>query len=74
MWDTILCSGPACNIAILVNAIYNIVDQIFTDYLDQKKINNFDMVDKPIVKGKHEPIITEEIYFKIQNILNEIQY
>lgn len=44
--------------------------QFVPDYLEQKKINNFDMVEKVIVKGTHEPIISEEQYCKVQEILD----
>ena len=30
------------------------------DYLEQKKIKNFDYVDKVVVEGTHEPIVTKE--------------
>jgi len=44
--------------------------QFVPDYLEQKKINNFDMVEKVVVKGTHEPIISEEQYCKVQEILD----
>ena len=40
------------------------------DYLVQKKVRNRGEVDKVVVKGKQEPIITEELYEKVQTILN----
>lgn len=39
------------------------------DYLEQKKIKNFDYVDKVVVEGKHEAIITKEEFEKVQKIL-----
>lgn len=38
-------------------------------YLDQKKIKNHGEVDYLKVRGKHEPIITEEEFEKVQEIL-----
>lgn len=39
------------------------------DYLEQKKIKNFDYVDKVVVEGTHEPIVTKEEFEQVQNIL-----
>lgn len=39
------------------------------DYLTQKKIKNKGDVEKVVVKGTHEPIITEEQFKKVQLIL-----
>ena len=36
--------------------------QYVPDYLEQKKINNYDEVDKIEIMGKHEPIISEELF------------
>lgn len=44
--------------------------QFVPDYLEQKKINNHDMVEKVIVKGTHEPIISEKQYFQVQEMLD----
>lgn len=38
------------------------------DYLKQKKIKNNGDIEMTIIKGKHEPIITEEEYNKVQEI------
>lgn len=58
---------------ILNNAFYcgTIVyrKEIVPDYLEQKKIRNFDYVDKVVVEGTHEPIITKEEFEKVQAIL-----
>lgn len=43
--------------------------QFVPDYLEQKKINNFDYVDKVVVEGTHEPIITKEEFEQVQKIL-----
>lgn len=43
--------------------------QFVPDYLEQKKINNFDFVDKVVVEGTHEPIITKEEFEGVQKIL-----
>ena len=43
--------------------------QYVPDYLTQKKINNKGEVERIIVKGKHQPIITEEEFDKVQNII-----
>lgn len=42
--------------------------QYVPDYLEQKKVNNFGSVDKIVVKGKHEPIVTEEEFYKVKDI------
>jgi DNA invertase Pin-like site-specific DNA recombinase len=44
--------------------------QFVPDYLEQKKINNFDYVDKVVVEGTHEPIITKEEFEQVQKILS----
>ena len=43
--------------------------QYVPDYLEQKKVNNFGSVDKIVVKGKHEPIVTEEEFYKVKELL-----
>lgn len=40
------------------------------DYLEQKKIRNFGDVENIVVKGRHEPIITEEEFERVQKIMN----
>lgn len=44
--------------------------QYVPDYLEQKKINNNGAVDYVIVKGKHEPIVTEEEYNEVMKRIN----
>lgn len=44
--------------------------QFVPDYLEQKKINNFDYVDKVVVEGTHESIITKEEFEQVQKILS----
>ncbi len=44
--------------------------QFVPDYLEQKKINNFDDETKVIVEGQHEPIISKEDYFKVRHMLD----
>lgn len=44
--------------------------QFVPDYLEQKKINNYDYVDKVVVEGNHEPIVSKEEYQKVQEILS----
>lgn len=39
------------------------------DYLEQKKIKNFDYVDKVVVEGTHKPIVTKEEFEQVQKIL-----
>ena len=39
------------------------------DYLDQKKIKNHGEIEHIKVKGKHEPLITEEEFEKVQEML-----
>ena len=59
---------------ILHNAFYcgTIVyrKQYVPDFLEQKKINNFGDVEKIVVEGTHEPIISKEDFAKVQEILN----
>lgn len=38
------------------------------DYLEQKKVNNFGKIPFLTVKGKHEPIVTEEEFNTVQKI------
>lgn len=40
------------------------------DYLEQKKVRNFDYVDKVIVEGTHQPIITKEEFEQVQKIIS----
>lgn len=42
------------------------------DYLEQKKIKNKGEVEQIIVKGKHEPIVTEEEYNQVMQKFNEL--
>ena len=44
--------------------------QYVPDFLEQKKINNYGEVDNIIVKGTHEPIVTEEEYERVMAIMN----
>lgn len=44
--------------------------QFVPDYLEQKKINNFDDDTKIIVEGHHEPIISKEDYYKVREMLD----
>ncbi len=59
---------------ILKNAFYcgTVVyrKEVVPDYLEQKKIKNKDLVDKIVVEGKHEPIISKEDFDKVQEIMN----
>lgn len=43
--------------------------QYVPDYLEQKKIKNYDYVDKVVVEGTHDPIVTKEEFQKVQEIL-----
>lgn len=45
--------------------------QFVPDYLEQKKINNHGEVEVTRVRGKHEPIISEEEYFAVQRRLSK---
>lgn len=42
--------------------------QYVTDYLEQKKINNYGEVEQIVVEGEHEPIVTKEEFQKVQAI------
>lgn len=44
--------------------------QYTPDYLEQKKINNFGVIDLTKVKGTHEPIVTEEEFERVQKIMD----
>lgn len=44
--------------------------QYVPNYLEQKKINNYDEVDKIEIMGKHEPIISEELFNDCQRRLD----
>lgn len=44
--------------------------QYVPDYLEQKRINNYDEVDKIEITGKHEPIVSEELFNDCQRRLD----
>lgn len=44
--------------------------QYVPDYLEQKKINNFDDVEKIVVRGTHETIVTEEEFYQVKKMLD----
>ena len=41
------------------------------DFLEQRKVKNFGAIDFTYVKGKHEAIVTEEEYQRVQKIMDE---
>jgi DNA invertase Pin-like site-specific DNA recombinase len=41
------------------------------DFLEQKKIKNFGDIELTKVKGEHEPIVTEEEYYRVQEMLSK---
>ena len=41
------------------------------DYLEQKRAKNNGELDRIIVEGKHQPIVTKEEFEKVQNLLAE---
>lgn len=43
--------------------------QFTPDFLDQKKINNFGEIERLRVRGRHEPIITEDEFYRVQEIM-----
>lgn len=43
--------------------------QYTPDFLEQKKINNFGEIEQTIIKGTHQPIITEEEYQQVQELM-----
>lgn len=45
--------------------------QYVPDYLEQKKINNFDAVEKVVVEGNHPPIVSKEEYAKVREMMDE---
>ena len=40
-----------------------------TDYLEQKHVINHGEVEKIIVKGKHNPLVSEEDFYKVQKMI-----
>lgn len=42
--------------------------QYVPDYLDQKKVNNHGEAEQVVVEGKHEPIISKEMFKKAEEI------
>ena len=67
-WD---CSGIS---RVLHNEFYSGIivyrKNYVPDYLEQKKIRNYDQVQKVEVQGKHQPIVTEEEYLRVQKLVN----
>lgn len=43
--------------------------QFTPDFLEQKKINNFGEVERLRVKGRHDPIVTEDEFNKVQVLM-----
>lgn len=43
--------------------------QFTPDFLEQKKINNFGEIESLRVKGRHEPIVTEDEFNRVQEIM-----
>ena len=43
------------------------------DYLEQKKINNHGEIERTLVQGTHEPIVTVEEFEKVQEIMKSHQ-
>lgn len=43
--------------------------QFTPDFLEQKKINNFGEIERLRVKGRHEPIVTEDEFNRVQEIM-----
>ena len=41
------------------------------DYLKQKKIKNYGEIELTQVKGRHEPIVTEEEFERVQRIMEQ---
>ena len=41
------------------------------DYLEQKRVRNFGEIELTQVKGRHEPIVTEEEFFRVQKMMAE---
>ena len=64
--------GPAVN-RVLQNPFYcgTVVyrKQYVPDYLEQKSINNFGEVEKIVVEGSHEPIVTKEEFATVQKLI-----
>ncbi len=58
---------------ILKNSFYaGIIEyhkQFTPDFLEQKKINNFGEVERLRVKGRHEPIVTEDEFDRVQELM-----
>jgi len=65
--------APATVGRILKNSFYcGVVEyrkQYVPDYLEQKKINNHGAVDRVVVEGNHEPIVTRQQYDNVMRIM-----
>lgn len=65
----------SCISAILNNPFYcGIIKyhkEYTPDFLEQRKVKNFGAIDFTYVKGKHEAIVTEEEYQRVQKIMDE---
>lgn len=48
--------------------------QYVPDYLEQKKVKNFDAVPKVIIEGKHECIVTKAEFDAVQKLISEKSY
>lgn len=68
-WDSSAVSRTLRNPFYCGTVVYR--KQYVPDYLEQKKINNFGDVEKVVVEGKHEPIVSKEDFEKVQNLLKK---
>ena len=68
-WDSSAVSRTLRNPFYCGTIVYR--KQYVPDFLEQKKINNFGDVEKIVVEGKHEPIISKEDFQKVQEILSQ---
>lgn len=67
-WDSGVISRVLRNPFYCGTIVYR--KQYVPDYLEQKKINNFDNVEQVIVEGKHQPIVTKEQFNIVKGMLD----
>jgi DNA invertase Pin-like site-specific DNA recombinase len=67
-WDASYLTGVLRNPFYCGTIIYR--KQCVLDYLEQKRVKNIGQVEKVIIEGRHEPIISKEDFEKAQMILD----
>lgn len=49
---------------------YSLQEKYIPDYLEQKAKINYGEVEKVVVEGRHEPLISKEYFQKVQQIMD----